>query len=144
MAGQPTAGDVAGWAGERAVVAERIGRHVARSDPRERPATSAGCSATPSGRTAGSWPSTSATRPPTAGSTCPPGPTGTPTRCATNSSATSAAIGSNKTLFPYSSASPSTLQRQDNIATHNLTPAAPGAGTGRAPHGPPLWGTYAR
>jgi SRSO17 transposase len=36
MAGRPTAGEVAGWAGELTAVADRIGRHFARSEPRER------------------------------------------------------------------------------------------------------------
>lgn len=36
MARRPTAGDVAGWAGELTAVAERIGRHFARSEPRQR------------------------------------------------------------------------------------------------------------
>src|SRR5829696_8772777 len=36
MAGRPTADEVAGWAGELTAVAERIGRHFARSEPRER------------------------------------------------------------------------------------------------------------
>ncbi len=36
MSGRPTATEVAGWADEVAVVGDRIGRHVARSDPRDR------------------------------------------------------------------------------------------------------------
>ena len=36
MAGRPTAGDVAGWADELGAVADRIGRHFARSEPRTR------------------------------------------------------------------------------------------------------------
>jgi SRSO17 transposase len=36
MAGRPTADDVAGWAGELTAVAERIGRHFGRSEPRAR------------------------------------------------------------------------------------------------------------
>src|SRR5947209_6506546 len=36
MAGRPTAGDVAGWAEELTAVADRIGRHFARSEPRAR------------------------------------------------------------------------------------------------------------
>src|SRR5262245_51832328 len=36
MAGRPTAGQVAGWAGELDAVAGRIGRHFARSEPRRR------------------------------------------------------------------------------------------------------------
>src|SRR5687767_2784479 len=36
MAGRPTARDVAGWARELTTVAERIGRHFARSEPRRR------------------------------------------------------------------------------------------------------------
>jgi SRSO17 transposase len=38
MAGRPTAGQVAGWAGELTAVGERIGRHFARSEPRRRAA----------------------------------------------------------------------------------------------------------
>jgi SRSO17 transposase len=38
MAGRPTAGQVAGWAGELTAVADRIGRHFARSEPRQRAA----------------------------------------------------------------------------------------------------------
>jgi SRSO17 transposase len=38
MAGRPTAGQVAGWAGELTAVADRIGRHFARSEPRRRAA----------------------------------------------------------------------------------------------------------
>jgi SRSO17 transposase len=36
MAGQPTAGQVVGWAAELTAVAERIGQHFARSEPRQR------------------------------------------------------------------------------------------------------------
>jgi SRSO17 transposase len=36
MSGRPTAGQVAGWADELAAVADRIGRHFARSEPRRR------------------------------------------------------------------------------------------------------------
>jgi SRSO17 transposase len=36
MAGRPTAGQVAAWAGELEAVAGRIGRHFARSEPRRR------------------------------------------------------------------------------------------------------------
>jgi SRSO17 transposase len=35
---EPTAGQVAAWAGELAAVAERLGRHFARSEPRQRAA----------------------------------------------------------------------------------------------------------
>jgi SRSO17 transposase len=38
MAGRPTAEQVAVWAGELTAVAERIGRHFARSEPRQRAA----------------------------------------------------------------------------------------------------------
>jgi SRSO17 transposase len=38
MAGRPTASDVVGWAEELTTVAERIGRHFARSEPRQRAA----------------------------------------------------------------------------------------------------------
>src|SRR3954471_6097616 len=38
MAGRPTAGDVTGWAEELTTVADRIGRHFARSEPRQRAA----------------------------------------------------------------------------------------------------------
>src|SRR5262245_58609967 len=38
MAGRPTAAQVAAWADELATVAGRIGRHFARSEPRERAA----------------------------------------------------------------------------------------------------------
>jgi SRSO17 transposase len=38
MAGRPTAEQVAAWAGELTAVAERIGRHFARSEPRQRAA----------------------------------------------------------------------------------------------------------
>ena len=36
MSGRPTAADVAGWADEVTAVGERIGRHFARSEPRDR------------------------------------------------------------------------------------------------------------
>ncbi len=36
MSGQPTTGDVTRWAAEVASVADRIGRHLARSEPRRR------------------------------------------------------------------------------------------------------------
>ncbi len=36
MSGRPTAAEVAGWAGEVAAVGDRIGRHFARSEPRDR------------------------------------------------------------------------------------------------------------
>src|SRR5436309_8682982 len=38
MAGPPTVAQVRGWAGEVDAVAERIGRHFARSEPRRRAA----------------------------------------------------------------------------------------------------------
>jgi SRSO17 transposase len=38
MAGRPTTADVAGWAEELTTVAQRIGRHFARSEPRQRAA----------------------------------------------------------------------------------------------------------
>src|SRR5262245_53577915 len=38
MAGRPTVGDVTGWAEELTTVAQRIGRHFARSEPRQRAA----------------------------------------------------------------------------------------------------------
>src|SRR5438093_988737 len=36
MSGRPRAPEVQGWAGELGVVAERLGRHFARSEPRRR------------------------------------------------------------------------------------------------------------
>ena len=38
MSGRPTAGQVAAWADELTAVADRIGRHFARSEPRQRAA----------------------------------------------------------------------------------------------------------
>src|SRR4051812_21939144 len=38
MSGRPTAGQVAAWADELAAVADRTGRHFARSEPRRRAA----------------------------------------------------------------------------------------------------------
>ena len=38
MSGRPTVAQVAGWANEATTVGERIGRHFARSEPRERAA----------------------------------------------------------------------------------------------------------
>src|SRR3954454_22194812 len=84
MSGRPTAAQVAAWAGELDTVADRIGRHFARSEPRRRAAGYIRGLLSETERKNG-WQLAEHLGDPTpdGSGTCWPGPTGTPTPYAT-------------------------------------------------------------